>query len=457
MRYLSKILNAIENDPKLFQKPDLNYILGLTTTQIKELKKFALAQNYIHEYKRNFTLTIFGKEYLEQNPHKTWVNEENPKRPEINLEYLKEVKAPPTLTKAIRLLAKYLLEGGSLKENSTEHYLIRELLCSKSTCTEVKKEINDFVLQENKFKITELFDKFLAPSYGLTKSMISVLLLDVLAKNIDILAVYENSQFQLKITALMFDRMIYCPQNFEIQKTVVENLPILEKISCIILPCKSKNILDLTKGLIHFIKGLDKYTLSTERLSKESIRFRNLILNAKDPINLFFRDIPNVLENKLLCQCDDVLVEKFTKVIDELRNTYPNLVDEIQKFLFENFKETKAKNLAKRFEAVKEFLSENELKILHNNIKELNSPETLWIERIATFINKLRVPKDWDDNDVADFKIKVKNLALKFMLIEATAGGINLKIDSTVINLIEQIQKLSQSQKIVLLRKVVNG
>lgn len=457
MQYLPKLLKAVENDPKLFQKPDVNFILGLTTTQVKDLKKFALAENYISETKREFALTIFGKEYLNKNPLTLWSDEENPKRPEVNLEYLKVEKAPPILTKAIRLLAKYLLEGGSLKENSTEHYLVRELLCSKSTCADVKKEIEGFVLKENKFKLTELFEKFLAPPYGLTKSVVSVLLLDILAKNKDILAVYENSQFQLKLTSLMFDRMAYCPQNFDLQKTIVEGLPILEALSGVILPCKSKNILDLTKGLILFIKALDKYTLSTERLSKEAVRFRNIILNAKDPINLFYRDIPLVLENKILCQCDDNLVEKFSKVIEELRNSYLNLIEEIQGFLFDSFNEKDRKTLAERFEAIKEYLSENELKILHNNVKELNSDPKLWIERIATFVNKSRVPKDWNDNDVADFKVKVKELALKFTLIEATAGGTELTPDTMILDLIDKIKKLSEVQKRTLFRKVVNG
>lgn len=456
MQYLSKLLKAIENNPKLFQRHDINFILGLMTTQVKDLKRYALKENLISEQKREYFLTIFGKEYLAQNPKEKLADEENPKRPEINLEYLKEEKTPPSLTKAIRLLARHLLEGEVLKENSAEHYLVRELLCSKSSCAEVKKEIENVILQENQFKLTALFEKFLAPPYGLTKSILSVLLLDILAKNKNILAIYENSQFQLKLTALMFDRMIYCPQNFEIKITVVENLPILEEISGVILPCKSKNILDSTKGLIHFIKRLDNYTISTERLSKESIRFRNLILNAKDPVNLFFRDIPNVLENKILCQCDDTLVEKFSKVIYELQNAYPNLIKEIQIFLFESFNEKDRENLAKRFGAVKEYLPDNELKILHNNVKELNSPQSLWIERIATFVNKSRVPKDWSDNDVADFKVKVKDLALKFILIEATAGDAGV-VDADVLALADKIQKLSEVQRKTLLRKVVNG
>ncbi len=457
MNYLAKTLLAIRKDSKLFQNPEVNFILGLTTSQVKDLKKIAITEGLIEEHKREFTLTNAGEQYINEVPIISWTDEINNKRPEINLEYLKLEKTPPTVTKAIRCLARHLLEGEDLKENSTEHYLVKELLCSKSTCVKIKKEIEKFVLQNNKFKLTCLFERFMTPPYGLTKSIISVLLLDVLVKSKDILAIYENSQFQLKLTSLMFDRMIYCPQNFELQKTIVENLPILEKISAIILPCKSTNILDLTKGLIYFIKNLDKHTLTTERLSKNTIRFRNAVLNAKDPINLFYKDIPKTLDDKILCQCEKSFVKKFDETIQELQDSYSNLTKEISTFLFDSFSEKSRKKLAKRFEAVQEFLSDNELKILHNNIKELNSFDTLWIERIATFINKSRVPKDWSDNDVADFKIKVKELALKFTTIEAAAGGSNIKIDSSTAKLLSQILKLSKPQKMVLVREIVGG
>ena len=455
MHYIAKLLIAIKKDSKLFKNPEMNFIIGLTTSQVKELKKTAITEGLIEEHKREFTLTKTGEQYINEVPVISWVDDVNNKRPEINLEYLKLEKTPPTVTKAVRCLSRHLLESEDLKENATEHYLVRELLCSKSTCTKIKKEIEKFVLQNNKFKLTCLFEKFMTPPYGLTKSIVSVLLLDVLTRNKDILAIYENSQFQLKLTSLMFDRMIYCSQNFELQKTIVDDLPILEKVSEIILPCKSTNILDLTKGLIYFIKNLDKYTLNTEQLGKITIRFRNAVLNAKDPINLFYKDIPKILDDKILCQCDKTFIKEFDEAIQELQNSYSSLIKEISKFLFNSFNEKSRKNLAKRFEAMREFLSDNELKILYNNVKELNSPDTLWIERISTFINKSRVPKDWSDNDVADFKIKVKELALKFTAVEATAGADNIKPDTTTAKLLNQILKLSKPQKMVLVREIV--
>lgn len=455
MEHLNKLLKNVEKESTIFKNPDLNFILGLTNTQVKDLKKFAIDNEFIKEEKKEFFLTSKGKEYLAQNPIKSWCSKEFPKRPEINLEYLKLEKMPPILTKAIRCLARHLLENEDLKENSTESFLVRELLAENSTCKDLKKEIEQYVLQDKKIKLTDLFEHF--QSYGLTKSIIGILLLDVLAHNKDILAIYEKLQFQLKLNQLMFDRMLFCPQNFEIQKTIMEELPILENISKVLSKEKTNNILDITKSLIYFIRELDKYTLHTERLSKKTLRFRNVIMNAKDPISLFYRDIPKVLSGKLLPECDEEFLKIYKSAIKELKNATNAMVDEINQFFFDSFNTKSREELSQRFEKVQEFIGEKELKILFNNVVEKEADNILWINRIATFINKSRVPKDWSDEDVADFKVKVKDLAIKFYTIEATVGTTNLGISKNFDKIIKQLLELSKAEQNVILYKIVNA
>ena len=455
MEYLNKLLSCIEKDLEIFKKSDLNFIVGLTNTQVKELKKYAISNGLVKEEKKEFYLTDEGKKYLAENHLKSWCCETFPKRPEINLEYLKLEKMPPILTKAIRCLARHLLEGEELKENSVESYLMRELLLETSTCSALKKEIEKYVLCGKKIKLIDLFEKF--TSYGLTKSIIGILLLDVLAQNIDILAIYEKMQFQLKLNQLMFDRMIFCPQNFEIQKTIMEELPLLEKISTVLRPKSTKNILDITKDLIYFMRGLEKYTLHTERLSKKTLRFRNVILNAKDPISLFYRDIPKVLSGKLLAECDKDFLNEYKNSINELKNATDKMILEVKDFFFESFRTKTRNELSERFEKVEEYIGEKELKILFNSVTEKEADDILWINRIATFINKSRVPKDWSDEDVADFKVKVKELALRFYAIEATVGNVEARVSKKVEGVLKQLLALSKAEQSIILRKVVNG
>lgn len=251
--------------------------------------------------------------------------------------------------------------------------------------------------------------------------------------------------------------MIFCPQNFEIQKTIMEELPILGNISKVLSKEKTNNILDITKSLIYFIRELDKYTLHTERLSKKTLRFRNVIMNAKDPISLFYRDIPKVLSAKLLPECDEEFLKNYKSAIKELKNATNAMVDEINQFFFDSFNTKSREELSQRFEKVQEFIGEKELKILFNNVVEKEADNTLWINRIATFINKSRVPKDWSDEDVADFKVKVKDLAIKFYTIEATVGTTNLGISKNFDKIIKQLLELSKAEQNVILYKIVNA
>ena len=178
MNNLSKLLYAVKNDAAIFRNEDVNFILGLTSSVIKKLKKNAIELKLIEQKTKEFYLTNKGKDYLKQHPLEKWRTKNFPKRPEINLEYLKLEKMPPIVTKALRNLAKHLLQGEELKFNSIESYFIRELLSDNSTCQELKNEIETYILQDKIIKLDEFFNIFL--SFGLTKSIISILFLDII-------------------------------------------------------------------------------------------------------------------------------------------------------------------------------------------------------------------------------------------------------------------------------------
>ena len=127
MIYLNKLLHKIKENPTIFKSPEIILILGLTPTQIKDLKKFALEKSFLEQRKQEFFLTNLGAEYLNKNPLASWATSEYPNRPEINVEYLKLEKAPAVLTKAMRNLAKHLINGEELKAFSLEKALFEDL------------------------------------------------------------------------------------------------------------------------------------------------------------------------------------------------------------------------------------------------------------------------------------------------------------------------------------------
>lgn len=450
MLYLNKLLAVIRENSKIFKSPDVVLTLGITATQIKELKKYAQENQFIVQDKQDFHLTFKGEEYLKNYPLQHWATNEYDLRPSINVEYLKEDKIPSVLTKAIRLIARYFIEGEPLKEFSLEQALYKDLNSCEKIITIIEKDI----LSGKRILLETLFQKYMQK--GITKSLLALVLLKILSKNVDRLAIYEKSQFQLKLDVLMFDRMIACPQNFEIQKTEMPDVFILKDISKIILNKKSDNILEITKGLYKRIKKLDKYVMNTQRLSTKAIRLRNVIVNAKDPVSLFERDIPKALSVKSLQECDREFLNDLKLSLDELESCVKNLVKELQAIVLRSFKSTSKEDLRERFLLVREYIDNKDLKVMLNTLEEADVSYDLWTNRVATFINKFRVPKDWSDEDYASFLVKTKELAIKFLIIESVAGKECSISTKKSLLLLENFSKLSESEKIFFQRKIVN-
>ncbi len=447
MLYLNKFLSEIKKNPQILKSNEVILTLGLSSTQIKELKKFALEKEFITQEKSGCFISEKGDAYLSSNPIISWKTKDFQLRPNINLEYLKEEKTPAILTKAIRNLARNLIENQELKPFSLEQALKNDL----NKCQDLYSKIEFDILEGKRISLEKVYEKF--KSLGITKSLISVMILQVILNNSEKLAIYEKFQFQLKFDQLMFERMIACPENFEIQKTEMNDIYILKDIAKIILNKKSNNILEITKGLYTIIKALDKYVMNTQNLSKNTIRLRNVIINAKDPISLFNRDIPNVYGVKTLEDADRKFLNDFKNSLYELKNCINELINELKKLILSNFDAKTKEELSARFNIIKDYIGEQELKVLYNNIIEINVSDDLWINRIATFINKSRVPKDWSDMDFADFKIKIKELALKIAIVETTIGSYDYPKSKNYNELLEKLKTLSKPEQLMFLRE----
>lgn len=323
MLYLNKFLCKIKENPTIFKTEGLILAFGLTNTQIKKLKQYALENQLITQLKQEYYLTQEGENYLLKNPIESWKIKYFPKLPNINVELLKEDKANLAITKAIRAFAKHLLEKQELKENSLEKALIEDL----NKCENLMIEIEKNILDGKRNLLLKIFEKY--QKKGITKPLFFLILLKIISNNIEKIAIYEKYQFQLRFDTLMFDRMVVCPQNFELQKTEMSDEILLKDISKIILNKKSDNILEITKGLYSIVKNLDKYSMNTQNLSKKTLRLRNVILNAKDPISLFERDIPRALGNKSLQDCDREFLNSLKVSLNELKLCTKNLVKDI--------------------------------------------------------------------------------------------------------------------------------
>jgi len=366
----------------------------------------------------------------------------------INNEFLALNKSNATLTKAMRNLVIALIENKEIKQNSVEQSIYTELLSEIHNNGLFKRPYTDFKLAEiwdeieifihkaeKRKNLSELFTNLKSAPYGLSNSIVSILLLAVILGNKEKVSIYEKGSFQLKLTPLLYDRLINAPENFDIQKVVFEGSKreFFEKFSQLVLNKQDASLLELVKTIISFVNSLDKYTKFTGNLSQDAVKLRDAVLNAKDPYNLIFKDIPvalgfnNTSESKK--EDKDIFFNKLGMAFKEIKENYNLLLSQIEETLYKSFNITSDKAnkiiLFKRMGLVKSLISEDDLKVFVNNVQEKSLPYDKWLERIATFVNKSRIPRDWNDKDLTDFNVKVVQFARKIKNLEPVAMDMN--------------------------------
>ena len=415
----------------------------------------------------------------------------------IQSEFLSSNKTSATATRAIRTLVSSLINNTEIKENSTEYGIYKELLAENDDKSGlIRHEMDEFLQssEENRINLSEIYDKLKKEPYGLSNSIISVYLLAFILEHKTEVSLYEKGVFQLNLTPILYDRVINNPSNFEIQRNVFEGSrkAYFERFSELILNKKDATLLELVKPLISSVNSLDKHTKTTSNMSKDAVRVRDAVLNARDPYSLVFRDIPVALGFKNTTENLDELFDRLSNSFKEIRNRYSLLLKDIEDTIYSSFNIKKDKEpdksreaLRNKVEIVKSLISDNELKIFANNLQEGSLPYDKWLERIATFVNKVRIPKDWDDNDVSAFKVKVIQSAKILKNLEPIAldlNGMNFeenqlpvrlsitvlneldrervffirkdelgKMDNPIKSLIGKISKLTENQRLLLL------
>ena len=183
---------------------------------------------------------------------------------------------------------------------------------------------------------------------------------------------------------------------------------------------------------MRFIAQLPKYTLATQELSDVAKNLRKVIQNAREPDELLFKQLPEVLgfpsfgaETAADAKTVSDFFNTLQDALSELEQAYEMLLNSIEQLLVEAFNLTPKKEefraeLAARAEPLLEVTIETDLKGFLINIHSAGHNFTGWLEAIATLLTK-KTPMSWIDSDKAEFEIQLSLLARKFRHFEAVS------------------------------------
>tara|TARA_B110000285_G_scaffold48687_1_gene55133 strand:- start:9059 stop:12301 length:3243 start_codon:yes stop_codon:yes gene_type:complete len=149
----------------------------------------------------------------------------------------------------------------------------------------------------------------------------------------------------------------------------------------------NESFIESIRPFLVLYKGLTPYSQKTKKLSKESLNLRESISKAEDPEKIFFEKFPKALDYEIKDliaseQLFDEYILKFQKTVLEIKNSFDELLNRIEKYLTQEVLGVKSE-----FPAYKTILQKR-----FSTLKEHQ-----FLQSQKTFM--LRVNSDLDDRD----------------------------------------------------------
>jgi hypothetical protein len=298
--------------------------------------------------------------------------------------------------------------------------------------------------------IVDLYNILKSPPFGLREGPLPILLCVLLLAYKERVALYEEGRFIPTIGIEIVELLIKIPKSFEIQLydlkaetkeafTVISE--VLEQLDMAnIRGIDNRNLLDVIKPLVVFAARLPDYTKKIKSLNPTyAIEVRDALLKAKDPYELLFKTLPDILDVRTSNpEGLKMFAVRLRNSLIALKQAYPDLLDRIE----ENFREAFGKDIGvtsmdlrndivQRAAPLEGYTPDPTLKLFIRETNRINHRD--WREVLARAVNQGSPPDKWHDRSVVDFQLHLIQLASDFARLESLVYEIDRVKDSNIV------------------------
>jgi hypothetical protein len=286
--------------------------------------------------------------------------------------------------------------------------------------------------------LDKLFRKLRLSPFGLRSGVIPIFVCAALIGNESNIAVYEDGAFLPQLTAAIFDQIIKSPSRFRVRRwhvrgvrvAVFEQLgkmlgrsPVAEKIEV-------KDLLDVVKPLMRFVRKLNDFTKQTKAFGPITLEIRSVIRDASEPDMLLFRDLPIACGLKPFTSSKkdrSADVDRFLRILQtalaELQRGYDLLLQNLNGELATAFElapeeTTPRRLLAGRAALVRTVALDPDIKVFTARLMDAAPDDSSWTEQLAAFLAN-KHPSIWHDDDRARFGVRLAQVAEAFRALES--------------------------------------
>ena len=384
------------------------------------------------------------------------------KTPFIQNELINRRKTSGAVTNARKKLIQAMLENGDQENLGITGYpaemsIYRSLLAEtgihreksgmwgfyppkrddKNQITHTWKAIEVFLetCEGERQPVVKLYEDLMDPPLGIREGPLPILLCAVMQHYKTEIALYENGSFIADWSMPVFERFLKAPHLFELKRFQMKGVrsdlfsQFLGAFNQSTEP-QTPDLLTIVTPLMRTIAQLPKYTLTTQELSDNAKNLRKVVLNAREPDELLFKQLPEAFgfsDFGTEAATSPEVISKFFSVLrdalSELKQAYDILLNSVEQMLVVVFgltptAEKLRSELVDRAEPLLTVTIEIDLKGFLVQVCSDRHDFSSWLEAIATFLSK-KPPSTWVDTDKVQFESNLAQLARKFRHFEA--------------------------------------
>ncbi|MFN0133650.1 MAG: hypothetical protein ACKVW3_14120 [Phycisphaerales bacterium] len=234
--------------------------------------------------------------------------------------------------------------------------------------------------------IDKFFHLLRSAPYGIRDGLLPIILCAALLGSEADVALYEEGAFLPELSVATFERLMKDPSRFMVRRwrvtgvraTVFEHLAELLGQERVTDRIERRDVLDVVKPLMRFVRKLDAFSQQTRSLSPEATAVRDVLLRASEPDRLLFHDLPEAcgiqaFHERKRSRGDDAatFLATFRRVVGELQRAYENLLTSVSTSLRDALEGSGSgasmrKKLARRAQLVGQVALEPEVKVFED-------------------------------------------------------------------------------------------
>ena len=285
--------------------------------------------------------------------------------------------------------------------------------------------------------VVHLYENLMAPPLGVRSGPLPILLCAAMHHYKTEIALYENGSFIANWSMPVFERLLKAPQQFELKRFRMTGIrsDLFSQFSEVFnqpTAPQKPDLLTVVTPLMRAIAQLPKYTLATQELRDNAKNLRKVVLNAREPDELLFKQLPEAFGYPAFGEemtTDAKAISEFFRTLrdalSELEQAYDILLNSVERLLAEAFgltptSEKLRAELVKRAEPLLAVTIEMDLKGFLIQVCSTGHDFSSWLEAIATYLAK-KPPSAWIEADKAQFEINLSQIARKFRHFEAVS------------------------------------